>query len=103
LDALVYLVLAYKNNKNASMRDYLYQDRTTLAVYSKAVFGLALKLQGEEEKLAMVMQNLSQYVKQDDENQTAWLDLPGGYWWYWYGSEYEAQAYYLKLLVSENP
>lgn len=103
LDALVYLVLAENKKKNASMRDYLYQDRTTLAVYSKAVFGLALKLQGEEEKLAMVMQNLSQYVKQDDENQTAWLDLPGGYWWYWYGSEYEAQAYYLKLLVAENP
>lgn len=103
LDALVYLVLAENDKENASMRDYLYQDRTTLAVYSQATFGLALKLQNEEEKLAMVMRNLSQYVKQDEENQTAWLDLPGGYWWYWYGSEYEAQAYYLKLLVAENP
>jgi uncharacterized protein YfaS (alpha-2-macroglobulin family) len=53
--------------------------------------------------LKMVLRNLSQYVKQDDENQTAWLDLPGGYWWYWYGSEYEAHAFYLKLLVAADP
>ena len=41
--------------------------------------------------------------RQDDENQTAWLDLPGGNWWYWYGSEYEAHAYYLKLLAAAEP
>ncbi|QDS98988.1 alpha-2-macroglobulin family protein [Adhaeretor mobilis] len=108
LDALVYLVLAEadrneKATKSNKMRDYLYTDRTDLAVYSLATYGLALEMQDEDEKLAMVMRNLSQYVKQDDENQTAWLDISGGYWWYWYGSEYEAQAYYLKLLVAENP
>ena len=37
---------------------------------------------------------------QDDENQTAWLELPTSGWWYWYGSEYEAHAYYLKLLAA---
>jgi len=46
------------------------------------------------------MQNLSQYVRQDDENQTAWLEMPGSSWWHWYGSEYEAHAYYLKLLAA---
>jgi hypothetical protein len=51
----------------------------------------------------MVMRNISQYVQQDNENQTAWLNLPDGYWWYWYGSEYEAQAYYLKLLARTDP
>src|SRR5690606_27733813 len=47
--------------------------------------------------------NISQYVRQDDENQTAWLDLPGGSWWHWYGSEYEAHAFYLKLLAANDP
>ncbi|MDC0935782.1 MG2 domain-containing protein [Pirellulales bacterium] len=103
LDALVYLVLAEAGQKNDAMRDYLYQDRTHLAVYSLATYGLALHQQNEHDKLAMVMRNLNQYVEQDDENQTAWLNLPGGYWWHWYGSEYEAHAYYLKLLVAENP
>jgi uncharacterized protein YfaS (alpha-2-macroglobulin family) len=131
LDALVYLVLAEAQRAGASpppaeaekgeaadksadvhrrMRDYLYQDRTELAVYSLATFGLALHHESSErttpqeiEMLDMVMRNVSQYVKQDDENQTAWLDLPTGYWWYWYGSEYEAHAFYLKLLAAHEP
>ncbi len=42
----------------------------------------------------------SSIVVQDDENQTAYLQLPANNpWWYWYGSEIEANAYYLKLLA----
>jgi uncharacterized protein YfaS (alpha-2-macroglobulin family) len=148
LDALVYLVLAEAHRAGAApppspsdapvlpnsgathgrMRDYLYQDRTKLAVYSLATFGLALQYEsqppdllkddpgaGEAKKprssvgisaaaaLDMIMQNISQYVRQDDENQTAWLDLPAGNWWNWYGSEYEAHAFYLKLLAANDP
>jgi len=103
LDALVYMVLAEAGRDNLEMRDYLYQDRTKLAVYSLATFGLALHKQNDDKKLAMVMRNLSQYVRQDNENQTAWLELPSSGWWHWYGSEYEAHAYYLKLLVATNP
>ncbi len=98
LDAFVYMVLADADIKNAEMRDFLYRDRTKLAVYGMAMYGIALERQNENDKLAIVMRNISQYVVEDDENQTAWLNLPGGYWWYWYGSEYEAHAYYLKLL-----
>ncbi len=103
LDAFVYMVLVDAGVKNAEMRDFLYRDRTEIAVYAKAMFGLALEKQGEKEKLAMILRNISQYVQQDDEDQTAWLNLPGGYWWYWYGSEYEAEAYYLKLLARTDP
>ena len=77
------------------MREFLYRDRTHLAVYGMALYGLALEKQGESEKLAMVMRNINQYVEQDEENQTAWLRMPENSWWYWYGSEYEAEAYYL--------
>ncbi len=125
LDALVYLVLTESQRAGASpppaadaakvharTRTYLYQDRTKLAVYSLATFGLALQQEQAAAKagdgppaemLPMIMRNISQYVRQDDENQTAWLDLPGSYWWYWYGSEYEAHAYYLKLLAAVEP
>ncbi|MEE8452661.1 MAG: MG2 domain-containing protein, partial [Thermoguttaceae bacterium] len=103
LDAFVYMVLADAAIKNQEMRDFLYRDRTKLAVYSLAMFGIALEKQGETEKLAMVMRNISQYLVTDDENQTAWLNLPGGHWWHWYGSEYEAHAYYLKLLARTDP
>src|SRR6185369_7915295 len=66
-------------------------------------FGLALNKQKQAEKLAMIVQNIDQYLQQDDENQTAYLKLPENSWWYWYGSEYEAQAYYLKLLAATDP
>jgi uncharacterized protein YfaS (alpha-2-macroglobulin family) len=40
----------------------------------------------------------------DAENQTAYLNLRNSnYWWYWYGSEHEAHAYYLKLLSRTDP
>ena len=41
------------------------------------MFGLALRASiGEKDKLAMILQNIDQYVVQDDENQTAYLKLP---------------------------
>ena len=52
----------------------------------------------------MVLRNLSQFLVVDDENETAYLRLPNaGYWWHWYGSDIEANATYLKLLVRAEP
>jgi uncharacterized protein YfaS (alpha-2-macroglobulin family) len=102
LDALVYRVLADSDVKNDTMRDALYRDRTKLAVYGLALYGLALEKQHEAEKLAMVLRNLRQYLVVDRENQTAYLNLPGGNWWYWYGSEFEAHACFLELLVASD-
>jgi uncharacterized protein YfaS (alpha-2-macroglobulin family) len=104
LDAMVYMVLVDAGVDNRQMRDYLYRDRVKLAVYAKAMFGVALEKLGDEEKLAMIMKNIEQYLVQDDENDTAYLRLPAdNYWWYWYGSETEANAYYLKLLTRTEP
>jgi uncharacterized protein YfaS (alpha-2-macroglobulin family) len=104
LDALVYMVLVDAGADNAEMRERLFRDRTNLAVYSLAMLGLAVEKVGDREKLDMLLRNLGQYVAQDEENQTAWLRLPdGNWWWCWYGSEIEAQAYYLKLLSRTDP
>lgn len=104
LDAFVFMVLVDGDKKNADMLAFLDRDRPQLSVYALAMFGTALDKLGEADKLAAVMTNLSQYVVEDDENQTAWLQLPeSNYWWYWYGSENEAMAYYLKLLSRTEP
>ena len=104
LDALVYMVLADAGTTNAEMRDDLFGDRTHLAVYAKAMFGLALQKQKDESRLAMILKNIEQYVVQDDEDQTAYLKLPAdNRWWSWYGSDIEADAYYLKLLTRTDP
>ena len=69
------------------------------------MFGLALEKQADQkEKLAMILQNIRQFVVEDNENQTAYLKLPeDNYWWNWYGSEVEADAYYLKLSARTDP
>jgi uncharacterized protein YfaS (alpha-2-macroglobulin family) len=103
-DALVFMVLTDSDVRNEAMLGFLDRDRVHLSVYAKAMFGLAMEKLGERDKLAMVLQNISQYVVQDDENQTAYLKLPNqGYWWNWYGSEIETDAFYLKLLARTDP
>src|SRR5262249_18730996 len=104
LDAMVYMILVDQAIDNTEMRDFLYRDRNEIAVYAKAMFGLALHKQQQADKLAMIQKNIEQYVVQDNENQTAYLRLPAdSHWWYWYGSEVEANGYYLKLLARTNP
>ena len=106
LDAFVYMVLVDADvaSADAKMRDFLYRDRTKLSVYAKAMYGLALFQQKEQEKLAMILENIEQFVVQDEENQTAYFKLPdGNAWWFWYGSDVEANGYYLKLLAKTNP
>jgi uncharacterized protein YfaS (alpha-2-macroglobulin family) len=104
VDALVFMVQADAGIKNDRMLAFLERDRTHLSVYAKAMYGLALERIGEKDKLAVVLQNLSQYLVRDDENQTAFLKLPNqGYWWWWYGSEIETHAFYLKLLARTEP
>jgi uncharacterized protein YfaS (alpha-2-macroglobulin family) len=104
IDALVFMVLTDAGQTNSEMLEYLYRDRNSLTLYGKALFGLGLEKLGQKEKLSMILQNIGQYVVEDPENQTAYLKLGNqGYWWYWYGSEYETEAAYLKLLSRVEP
>jgi uncharacterized protein YfaS (alpha-2-macroglobulin family) len=103
-DALVYMVLAEHDHLNADMRDYLYRDRNQLSIYGKALFGLALHQQKQAEKRDMIIRNVRQYLKTDDENQTAYLQMGNSdYWWWWYGDEIEAHALFLRLLAATEP
>jgi alpha-2-macroglobulin len=104
LDALVYMVLVDADIDNVEMREFLFRDRNSLSVYAKAMVALAYHKKGHAEKRDMLKRNIEQFLVQDDENQTAYLKLPANnYWWRWYGSEIEADAYYLKLLVAVEP
>jgi len=104
LDAFVYMVLGDEKQDDKAMREFLYRDRVDLSVYAKAMFGLALHKLGHAAERDMLIRNVEQYLVQDEENQTAYLKLPEGTWWWcWYGSEIEADATYLKLLVATDP
>ncbi len=103
VDAFVYMVLVDADHDNTEMRKFLFEDRNGLAVYTKAMFGLALSKVKDVEKLNTILDNCRQYVVQDNEDQTAYLKMPESGWWYWYDSEFEANAYYLKLLARTDP
>ena len=103
LDALVFAVLVDAGQPNEAMEDFLYEERTRLSLYANALFGLSLQKLARTDRLEMIQRNLSQYLEQDDSNQTAWLRLPSEGYWLWHQSEYETQACYLKLLARTDP
>ena len=101
-DALVYLALMRSGSMSISvppMLERLYKYRDQLSPYGKSLLALGLDMKKEPQKLDMLMRNLKQFLKIDNETQAAYLDIPSRwYWWFWYGSEIETQAAYLKLL-----
>ena len=101
LDAFVFMVLTNAEQKtNEEMAGYLYEDRNHFSIYGKSMIALAFHKLKDNEKVSMLRRNIEQYLVVDKENQTAYLKMDNGsYWWYWYGSEWETHAYYLKLLA----
>ena len=105
LDAFIFMVLTnVKQKQHQEMAGYLYQDRNKFSIYGKSMIALAFHYYKDNEKVNMLRRNIEQYLVKDDENQTAYLKMDNGsYWWYWYGSEWETHAYYLKLLAKVDP
>lgn len=100
MDALVASILP----QNADYNQFLYIDREHLSHYGKALTALAIHAAGNQaEQVEMLDRNLRQFVTYDEENQTAYLEGNQSYWWYWYGSDIEANATYLKLLCKLSP
>lgn len=103
-DALVRRILGEGGMDHAQMLGFLFRDKNDLPVYAKSLLGLELHRTKDNAKRDEVIRNIRQFLKTDEENQTAYLELGnGGYWWYWYGSEFEAQAWFLKLLAAAEP
>jgi uncharacterized protein YfaS (alpha-2-macroglobulin family) len=104
MDAFVRLVLGEAKRDSEPMLAFLYRDRVVLPIYAKCLLGLEHHRKGDEARRDEVMKMISQFLKRDAENQTAYLDLQNtNFWWNWYGSEVEAHAWYLKLLAAVKP
>lgn len=91
------------------MQEEIWKVRGELSLLVLARYGVALTTRQDSvsnKRVDHCIRMLSQYLKQDDENQTAWLDLGRQHrwcWWSWFGSPFETQAEYLKLLVRRRP
>ena len=103
-DAFVRLVLDENKISNTEMQGFLFRDKNELGVYGKCLLGMSLHLNNEKDLRDRVIRNIEQFLTYDEENQTAVLEMGnGGYWWYWYGSNFEAHAWYLKLKSATAP
>ena len=104
LDAFVRMVLGESGRNGDAMVDFLVRDNLTLPIYARCLLGLELHRTKESGRRDEVMATISQFLKRDEENQTNYLDLKNdGYWWFWYGGDVEAHAWYLKLLSAVKP
>lgn len=104
MDAYLAFVLAEAGKSNEEMNKFLYRDRTHLAVYAKALVGIAFHLLEKHEERDMLVRNIRQFQVQDPENQSTYLKLGNeNYWYYWYGNEVEAHSAYLRLLSYVAP
>ena len=103
LDAFVALVLSEHGAGDVAIRDYLLRDREQLTAYGLALCGLYLHRLQDQPNRDLVIQNLNQFLIRDAANQTAWLQLPEQFSWYWYGSENEAMAAFLQLKLATTP
>jgi uncharacterized protein YfaS (alpha-2-macroglobulin family) len=107
LDALVYSIVTQAGVAGEDVDEmgrFLYRDRLKLSPYGLSMAGLGFDNVQAVEKRDMVIENLSQYLVEDDENQTAYLKIGASwYWWFWYADEIETQAAYLRLLCRTEP
>lgn len=104
MDAFVRFVLAENGVRHEEMQGFLFRDKNDLSLYAKGLLGLSLHMADNAEQRDEVIRNIEQFLVYDEENQSAYLDMRnGGYWWCWYGSEFEAHAFYLKLLAAVKP
>lgn len=104
LDAFVRYVLGKGGIEGGGMTDFLHRDRVKLPAYAQTLLALELHRLKDEARRDETMHVIGQFLKRDGENQTAWLDTwSGDFWWYWYGSGIEANAWYLKLLTLVKP
>jgi uncharacterized protein YfaS (alpha-2-macroglobulin family) len=102
LDALVFHVLVLAGREHPRMQQLLYDERDHLTVYSQTMLAWATHRLGNDEQTAMLRRNIEQFLTEEPENETAFLRSPAE-WWFWYGSEIEANAMYLKLLSALDP
>ncbi len=102
LDAFIFHTLVLADKRNDAMQQKLFDGREHLSVYGKALLAWATHKLGNREQTETLRRIIEQFLVQDAENETAYVrdESP---WWYWYGSEIESNAIYLKLLAAQDP
>ena len=102
-DAFFAYVMSLDGKKNEKLNRYLFERRAKLTVYGKSLLALALWNLEKKDQANLVLRNAAQFLKEDPENQTAWIETSNRGWWYWYNSDIESNAFFLRALATIRP
>ena len=105
--AYVAYILALTNRVNnpdqVKWLDELFEKRADQNNYGKALLALTFKLRKQDDRAALLLQNILQFAERDDSNETAWIRTPQDGWWFWWNNDIETNAWVLKALVAIDP
>lgn len=102
-DAYFAYTLSLFGDKNDQLNKYLLERRAKLSVYGKSLFAMALKNLGKHEDASLVFRNAAQLLKEDPENETAWVETRSQGWWWWWNDPIESNATFLRAMITLNP
>jgi len=96
-------VLSLGGRKNDQWLNTMYEKRDRLNNYGKALLCLTYHNLKNAERAGILLQNIEQYLEQDDEVGLAWLKTPNQGWWYWYNNSVETNAWFLQCYAALKP
>lgn len=102
-DAYFAYVMSLWGERNAILERYLLERRAKLTVYGKSLFAMALWNVGKKEDARLLLRNAAQNLKEDPENETAWLETRTEGWWWWWNDPVESNATFLRALITLDP
>ena len=102
-DAFFAYVMSLYGEQNKELTQHLFDRRIKLSVYGKSLLAMALHRLDRHDDAKVVLRNASQFLKEDPENETAWLETKQQGWWYWWNNDVESNAMYLRALSEILP
>lgn len=102
-DAFFAYVMSLYGRSDDTLNKYLFDRRAKLSVYGKSLLALALWNLNKKDDARLVLRNAEQFLKEDPENETAWVDTRTEGWWYWWNNDIESNAFFLRALVTIKP
>jgi alpha-2-macroglobulin len=102
-DAFFAYVMSLFGDKDDKLNGYLFERRQRLSVYGQSLFSLALWNLGRRDDARLLLRNAAQFLKEDPENETAWIETRQEGWWWWWNSDIESNATFLRAVVAVDP
>jgi len=81
----------------------LMERRADFNQLSRAYFALALHITGKVEQAKLLIENIEDYAKYDEQSGTAYWKTSSDGWWYWWNNALETNTAVLRALAAIKP